>query len=65
MAAKRTPFAALAAMIAKLFAGRRNRAKSVHWITLFPATARASTPRSGHPQREDVQSLGSNRIERD
>ncbi|HEY2376152.1 MAG TPA: hypothetical protein VGH98_09280 [Gemmatimonadaceae bacterium] len=60
-----TPFAALAAMITKAFTTRRNREKSVHWVTLFPATARATIQRSGHPQRDDAASLGRRRVDRD
>jgi hypothetical protein len=64
MPAYRTPFAALAAMITKAFTTHRNREKSVHWVTLFPATAR-TTQRSGHQQRDDAASLGGRRVHRD
>jgi hypothetical protein len=60
-----TPFAALAAMITKAFTNHRNREQSVHWVTLFPATARATTQRSGHRQPDDGESLGRRRVDRD
>jgi hypothetical protein len=65
MPGSRTPFAALAAMITKAFTTPRNREKSVHWVTLFPATARTTTQRSGHQQRDDAASLGGRRVHRD
>jgi hypothetical protein len=65
MTAYLTPFAALAAMITKAFTTHRNREKSVHWVTLFPTTARATIQRSGHRQRDDTASLGRRRVDRD
>lgn len=65
MAGYRTPFAALAAMIAKAFTTHRDREESVHWVKLFPATARATTQLSGHGRRDDAASLGGRRIDRD
>lgn len=60
-----TPFAALAAMITKAFTTHRNREKSVHWVTLFPATARATIERSGYRQSDKAASLGRRRVDGD
>lgn len=65
MTGYRTPFAALAAMITKAFTTHRDREKAVHWVTLFPATARATIQRSGHRQRNDAASLGRRPLDRD
>jgi len=61
----RTPIAALVARIAKAFTIHRDREESVHWVKLFPASARATLQRSGHQQRDDAASLGPRRIDRD
>jgi hypothetical protein len=66
MTSYRTPFAALAAMIARAFNTHPDREKSVHWVTLFPATARAAIQRPGHRQPDGGASLGRRRpLDRD
>lgn len=60
-----TPFAALAAMIAKAFTTHRNREESVHWIRLVSAPARATIQRSGNRQRDNATSLGRRRVDGD
>lgn len=58
-----TPFAALAALIAKAFTS--DRQKSAHLVALFPATARTRIQRSTLLQRHDAAPLRRRRIDRD
>lgn len=62
-----TPFAALAAMIAKAFTTHRDREESVHWVKLFPAPApaRATLQRPAPRQRDEPEPLGRGRVDRD
>ena len=60
-----TPFAALAAMIAKAFTTHRDREESVHWVKLFPAPARATLQRSAPRPRDEPEPLGRGRVDRD
>jgi hypothetical protein len=50
-----TPFAALAALIAKAFTSSRNTRKSAHLVALFPATARAPIKRPRVSQRGEAE----------
>ena len=49
-----TRFAALRALIAKVFTSR-NTERSTHMVELFPATARAAIKRPGSGQRDDEE----------
>lgn len=60
-----TPFAALAALIAKAFTNYRNTRKSAHLVALFPATARATIKRSRLQQPGEAEPLCRSRVDRD
>lgn len=64
MTGHRRLFAALAAIFRKAFTTHRNREESIHWITLFPATARATIQRPGHRQGEDAAPLRQRPVDR-
>jgi hypothetical protein len=60
-----TPFAALAALIAKAFTSRRNRQKSAHLVALFPATARTTIRGSSLLRRDEGVPSRRSRVDRD
>jgi hypothetical protein len=60
-----TPFAALAALIAKAFTSTRNRQNSAHLVELFPATARTTIQRSPSLQRDEGAPSRRRSIDRD
>ena len=60
-----TPFAALAALIAKLFTTNRNTRHSAHLVALFPASARATINRSRSLQRDEGEPSRRSRVDRD
>jgi hypothetical protein len=60
-----TPFAALAALIAKAFASYRNTRKPAPLLALFPPTARTRIQRSRPSQRDEGAPSRRNRVDRD
>ena len=60
-----TPFAALAALIAKAFTNNRNTRKSAHLVALFPANARATIKRSRLLQRDEGEPSRRSFVDRD
>jgi hypothetical protein len=60
-----TPFAALAALIAKAFTTNRNTRKSTHLVALFPGTARATIKRSPLLQRDEGERSRRSRVDCD
>jgi hypothetical protein len=53
MTGYRAPFAALAAMIAKVFTTKRSTRKTTHLVALFPAIPRTTIRRSRLLQRDE------------
>jgi hypothetical protein len=60
-----TPFAALAALIAKVFTTQRSTRKTPHLVALFPATARTTIQRSRLLQRDGAAPSRRSRVDRD